>query len=804
MALSASLVKHRRGLAKLWLRWRLVIVAAAALLVVIAGANFAWRELAARSDRFRQEAIESASSAIAQSVSKLINAQSRSIRSLVEGADLASLVTGGDVQAIAAAEAEMAARMPGLLRARIVRAGTSKTDYETSPPLSFAAIDLLRRSERSAGAISPEVHLFGESAEHIALASRIEGADGVILGHVLFALDLDVLRDTMRGMQLRSGYAELQQPVGKGPALVVARHGNRADRQGAPALRIPVPSTLWRVAYWAEAAAPVGAAMPIPLWAVGALLVALVVAAAAQLMRRRGPVATPEPQPVVEGEALSGKLGALHEAGDGVPMSAALDEVAAGEPAADEALAGFSVSEIAPSIFRAYDVRGVVGETLTAEVVNEIGKAIGSEAHARGQQTLVVACDGRSSSPELLEALIEGLCATGRDVVDVGRVPTPVLYFATHYLNTGSGVMVTGSHNPPEYNGLKIMLGGDTLFGDDIQALGERVQTDDTVSGAGSRQSMEIVDEYIRRVTEDVPVALGDAYKVVVDCGNGIAGVVAPKLLRALGHDVVELYCEVDGSFPNHHPDPGQPENLADLIQAVREHDADIGFAFDGDGDRLGVVDPQGNAIWPDRQLMLFAHDVLKRDEHKGAEIVFDVKCSNLLAKVIAKSGGKPVMCKTGHSFIKNELKQRGAPLAGELSGHIFFNDRWYGFDDALYAAARMLEILLATRRKPVDVFARLPAGVSTHEMRMDMSEGEPAEFMSELLAEPRFEDGKVTTIDGLRVDFADGWGLVRASNTTPSLVLRFEGKTAEALARVQERFREVLLAVRPDLALPF
>jgi len=497
----------------------------------------------------------------------------------------------------------------------------------------------------------------------------------------------------------------------------------------------------------------------------------------------------------------------LHASPGGAAANADGLELEDGDPAAivvEEVDELPGEESLDPTIFRAYDVRGVVGAGLTASVVRRIGLAIGTEAEARGQHTLVVACDGRDSGPELLDALVEGLNATGRNVIDVGRVPTPVLYYATHYLNTGSGVMVTGSHNPSEYNGLKIMLGGDTLFGDDIQALRERVESGESASGEGTRQEMEIIDEYIRRVTEDVPVALGNSYKIVVDCGNGIAGVVAPKLIRALGHDVVELYCDVDGAFPNHHPDPSQPENLTDLIAAVREHDADIGFAFDGDGDRLGVVDPDGNVIWPDRQLMLFAHDVLKRPEHKGAEVVFDVKCSNLLAKVITKSGGKPVMCKTGHSFLKNELKQRGAPLAGELSGHIFFKDRWYGFDDALYAAARMLEIMLATRRSPKDVLSRLPAGVSTHEMRIDMREGEQTAFMERLLSEPRFEDGKVITIDGLRVDFPDGWGLVRASNTTPSLVLRFEGSTEEGLSLVQERFREVISAVDADLELPF
>jgi phosphomannomutase/phosphoglucomutase len=324
-----------------------------------------------------------------------------------------------------------------------------------------------------------------------------------------------------------------------------------------------------------------------------------------------------------------------------------------------------AVEDLSDEIFRAYDVRGVVGRTLTVEVVRLLGLAIGSEAHERGQQTVCVARDGRASSPELAMALSEGLRESGRDVIDVGEVPTPVLYFATYYLETGSGVMITGSHNPPDYNGLKIMLGGDTLFGDDIQALKQRILSKEFTAGEGKIQVLDISADYIRRVSDDIPVALGNAFKVVVDCGNGVAGNFAPKLIRALGHDVVELFCEVDGNFPNHHPDPSQPENLQDLIAAIREHDADLGFAFDGDGDRLGVVDSDGNIIWPDAQMMLFARDVLSRNP--GAEIVFDVKCTSRLAKVISRLGGKPVMFKTGHSFIKNKLKETGAPLAGEM-----------------------------------------------------------------------------------------------------------------------------------------
>ncbi len=454
------------------------------------------------------------------------------------------------------------------------------------------------------------------------------------------------------------------------------------------------------------------------------------------------------------------------------------------------------------SIFRAYDIRGVVGRTLTEEGVYRIGLAIGSEAHQRGQQGIVVARDGRLSGPELSAALIRGLRESGRDVIDIGMVPTPVLYFATFFLETGSGVMLTGSHNPPDYNGLKIVLGGETLSGEAITALYQRIRQGDFTSGEGGLQHADIGADYIRRISEDIPVALGRGLKVAVDCGNGVAGVLAPHLVRALGHEVIELFCEVDGNFPNHHPDPSQPENLADLIEAVRGQGADLGLAFDGDGDRLGVVDGQGNIIWPDRQMMLFAIDVLSRNP--GADIIFDVKCSGHLKRVIEEHSGRPVMWKTGHSLIKAKMKETGAPLAGEMSGHIFFRERWYGFDDALYAAARLLEILTGDGRPAQEIFAELPGGVATPELRLEMEESRHAAFMEKLVAVADFPDAEVITIDGLRVDFANGWGLIRPSNTTPCLVLRFEGDDEEALEQVKQRFRELLGRVDPDLALPF
>ncbi len=452
------------------------------------------------------------------------------------------------------------------------------------------------------------------------------------------------------------------------------------------------------------------------------------------------------------------------------------------------------------SIFRAYDIRGIVGDTLTPEIVTQIGKSIGSEAEARGQKTVVVARDGRLSGPSLIAALTEGLRAAGRDVIDIGMVPTPVLYFATHYLKTGSGVMLTGSHNPPDYNGLKIMLGGDTLSGDAILALKTRIDKAQFVHGAGKVEQQDIAQAYIERVTKDVK--LSRPFKVVVDCGNGVAGVLAPKLIRALGCEVIELFCEIDGKFPNHHPDPSQPKNLEDVIAAVHKHKADLGLAFDGDGDRLGVIDSKGNVIWPDRQMMLYAGDILKRNP--GAKIIFDVKCSSHLGNSITQHGGTPVMWKTGHSFIKAKIKESGALLGGEMSGHIFFKERWYGFDDALYTAARLLEILSKDKRPPHEVFMDLPDAVNTPELKLDMREGEHFKFMQRIQDSLRFEDAEISTIDGVRADFCDGWGLVRPSNTTPCLVFRFEADNEDALDYIKDQFRRQLLELDPSLTLPF
>lgn len=459
------------------------------------------------------------------------------------------------------------------------------------------------------------------------------------------------------------------------------------------------------------------------------------------------------------------------------------------------------VKEAVPqSIFRAYDIRGIVDETLTENGVNLIGRAIASEALNLGQRAIVIARDGRLHSERLSDALTKGIQSAGCDVIDVGQVPTPVLYFATHHTETQSGVMITGSHNPANYNGLKIVIDGNTLSGDAIQALYQRIESDDFERGKGTYQEQMMLPEYIGEVSGDV--RMGRMMKVVVDCGNGVAGEAAPMLLATLGCDVVPLYCDIDGSFPNHHPDPSKPENLQELIERVREEEAELGLAFDGDGDRLGVVDSAGNIIWPDRQMMLYAKDVLSRQA--GADIIYDVKCTRNLAKVIAKHGGKPIMAQTGHSLIKAKMKETNAELAGEMSGHIFFKERWYGFDDAMYTASRLLEIISAEFRPSAEIFAEFPDSVSTPELNILLEEGENFSFIEAFQAQAQFDDAKLITIDGLRVEFKDGWGLVRASNTTPSLVLRFEADDEVALERIKQLFKEQMLKTNPAIEFTF
>jgi len=451
-------------------------------------------------------------------------------------------------------------------------------------------------------------------------------------------------------------------------------------------------------------------------------------------------------------------------------------------------------------IFKAYDIRGIVGKTLTSEIVEAIGHAIGSEAKARKQTTIAIGRDGRLSGPEFAQALSRGIQKSGINVIDLGRVATPMTYFAAFQLNTNCAVMITGSHNPPDYNGLKMVLAGETLSGETIQSLHKRIETNDLAHGNGSYSQYDIAPEYIARIVGDIKVAR--KLKITVDCGNGVAGDFAAKLYRGLGCEVTELFCEVDGNFPNHHPDPSDPHNLEDLIAALKSNDSELGLAFDGDGDRLGVVTKDGKIIYPDRQLMLFAADVLERNP--GAEIIFDVKSTRNLFSWIRDHGGKPLLWKTGHSLVKAKMKETGALLAGEMSGHVFFKERWYGFDDGLYTGARLLEILSKVAN-PNFTLNALPDAVSTPELHIKLKEGENHALIARLSKEAQFTNSKeVITIDGLRVEYPDGFGLMRASNTTPVIVLRFEADNAAALKRIQDDFRRVLLGAEQKIKLPF
>jgi len=455
---------------------------------------------------------------------------------------------------------------------------------------------------------------------------------------------------------------------------------------------------------------------------------------------------------------------------------------------------------VAPEIFKAYDIRGIVGKSLTPDTARLIGRALGTEARAAGLSTIAIGRDGRLSGPALAAALADGIVGAGADAVDIGCVPTPVTYFAAYHLGTHSCVSVTGSHNPPDYNGFKMVLGGETLYGARIQGLLRRIVKADFATGKGVFCRTDVRQAYLDRIVQDVKLAR--PMKIVVDCGNGVAGELAPELFRRMGCEVIELYCEIDGNFPNHHPDPSKPENLRDVQRVLRETDAELGLAFDGDGDRLGVVTKDGEIIYPDRQLMLFAADILARNP--GATIIHDVKCSRWVGESVRFQGGVPLMWNTGHALIKAKLRETGAPLAGEMSGHMFFNERWYGFDDGLYAGARLLEIV--SRWVPEQGGANwplqhLPNALSTPELNLQMQEGEPHRLIAKLQKDGKFPGAReLITIDGVRAEYADGFGLARASNTTPVVVLRFEADNEQALARIQADFKAALESVWPGL----
>jgi len=732
-------------------------------------------------------------------------------------------------------EENLTNRLDNVIGVRILDSDLHDLELDSKPAVTNVTLELLRHLKTSETVMHEAIDA-GKPNQYVAVMFSIVGTNKV----ALLGVDFSVFKNVLPSNRLVPGYYEFWQSFANKNRTITAL-GDPQFKQGDALGVATLSDTQWRIAFWPAEPAKFSSDFEFTLFIGGLVLVILLVGVGGFLgLRKLQNLVRSDASNFVKWLLDSRNENSLLVASDfdlqvfhdmsktlvreGFSLQVA-NPVAASSSNEDSAsqnsqpLAisnssagsspGLEVSDVFQSsngtvipdaIFREYDIRGVVGDSLNSAIVKELGRAIGSEAFERGEQRIVIARDGRLSGPELIEALKQGLVESGRDVIDIGEVPTPLMYFATNVLDANSGVMLTGSHNPKDYNGLKIVIAGQTLAGEEIQALHKRIESDNMLKGSGSYQKSSVIQEYISQVTGDV--ALAQPLKVAVDCGNGIAGKIVPQLLQALGCEVIGLYCKVDGNFPNHHPDPSKPENLAELIDLVKAENADVGLAFDGDGDRLGVIDSGGNIIWPDRQMMLYSMDVLSRNP--GADIIYDVKCSKHLAKVISANGGHPIMWKTGHSLVKAKMRETGALLAGECSGHIFFKERWFGFDDALYTAARLLEVLSADTRKSVDIFKALPNSEITPEINVSISDERKFDFIAKLSKQGAFGEGKTIDIDGVRVEYQYGWGLVRASNTTPNLVLRFEGDDLESIERIKKIFKQQMMMVDSSLNLDF
>ena len=766
-----------------------------ATLLTLLGLIFAWQAWLINTEA---AAAQQADRVRAWEVKQLGEEVARVRSRIQQGTDSASvakvLLAGGD-DALKTAATVLKQALPEVVAAQFFTPDLRDVLTTNFANFGYSKAAVVVQAHRLQGIAPVQSQTEGTKGRVLAVALPVI-RDKQVLAYAYVQMPIDPLLQVFHQQDLGSARVDLRQGDGRGDLLIDSIGSSNVSTLNNAGTE--VPGSTFRIAS-AQVALPIF--LPHALWfAIALTLVSLGLGALFWYARRVGWEAVGK-QFVVRRMSRAAEPIEAH-----IPaprMESVVPKPAPVARAQPEALADTDRDTFVDrSIFRAYDIRGVVGKTLTKGVARLIGRAIGSEARSRELKEIVVARDGRLSGPELLGALIDGLRSTGCDVIDIGAAPTPVLYFATYQLNAGSGVMLTGSHNPPDYNGFKIVLGGETLSEDAIQNLYARISEGRFIDGSGGLQSMSLQNEYIERISGDVQVER--KLKVVADCGNGIAGAVAPAVLEAIGCEVTPLFCEVDGKFPNHHPDPSDARNLQDLILSVKQLKAEIGVAFDGDGDRLGVVTAAGEIIHPDRVLMLFARDVLSRNP--GAAIIYDVKCTGKLQPLILEAGGSPMMWKTGHSLIKAKMRQTGAELAGEMSGHFFFKERWYGFDDGIYAAARLLEILATDpeQRTPQEIFDELPKGVSTPELKIEMEEGEHYRFIETFQQKAKFEGGRVTTIDGVRVDWPDGWGLVRASNTTPVLVLRFDADSEDALLRIQAAFRAQILGVDSSLKLPF
>ncbi len=734
------------------------------------------------------QTLEASRDAVVQGLQAALTSQAAQLQKVLKSERVGAALASGDAEASAVAIRE---GWPGVEEVQVLDAGLDAA-YADPKAFGYSRLALLEAALADDDGKTVLRVVRDAGGQRLGLASR------VTLGQqtpavVYVRQPLLRLTSAFDAVQVPSaGYLALRQGT-----FNVIEQGASEMAGGAEALARPIGASGFRLAAAVPDVEPGTMGLgPIPSGVVALLLLAM----AGLLLLGKGKVQLPRRR--VAGTDEQGEGPTLRESLEQAPLVPA-----AGSGTPPPPVPQVPAEDIAAEIFRAYDIRGVVGRDLTPKVAALIGQAIGSVLQVQGLREIVVGRDGRLSGPDLTAGLIEGLRRAGCDVIDIGLAPTPVVYFASYHLRAGSCVAVTGSHNPPDYNGFKIVVGGETLSGDAITELYQRIREGQLHVAAepGSFQTREVNADYIQRIADDVQ--LDRPLKVVADAGNGVAGELAQPLLEAIGADVIPLYCDVDGTFPNHHPDPSDPRNLDDLIQTVKRFDADIGLAFDGDGDRLGVVTREGKIIYADRLLMLFAADVLMRNP--GALVIYDVKCSGKLSDYVLRNGGSPLMWKTGHSLMKAKMRETDAELAGEMSGHFFFKERWFGFDDGLYAAARLLEILAQRDESPSEVFEELPDSVSTPELKVPVESGTPHALVSLFVSaaqgeESPFIGARLSTIDGLRADFPDGWGLVRASNTTPVLVLRFEADDEAALERIKALFRAQLQPLLPGVELGF
>lgn len=817
-----------------------ILAVLTALLLLLAGGGTYWL-----SKNDVGQANSTAMQAVANGISLSINSQVKTLQNTVvkmaSSPDVIAAMESKDPLQMTQIATQLEQFMPNVMKLRLLPVGSNKLDKSSVPHLGNADLIMVQESLSLIKNQLPALQGEGEH-RHLAITSAIK-KNGQPIGVVLASLKFDFLQSTLNAYQISNSYIDIKQNK-----VSLAATGNLSEKKDTNNT-IKIPKTPWVVHY-----GDLDTTNQTTLYSfIGMVLFPAFLSCLACFIAYRnishflhkdhdgllsiikdltdGKNVGSYPMHFNEMKSVSSKLiqfkrsfsneKSVHQSTAKEVKSSYSDEITnvsfidTNITIDDETVntpTPLSINppepqtthkkNTLPSIFKANDIRGIVGETLTNDIIFNLGRAIGSEAKEQNISTINIGRDARLSSPKFSESLTKGIISTGVNILDLGLAPSPFVYFVAHHSDGKSGVIITGSHNPPEYNGLKTILNGNLIAGDKLKKLAQRIENENFISAEeGSvNQNTMFKNEYIGVISDDIHIVR--SMKIVVDCGNGAAGELAPLLLKTLGCEVIELFCEIDGKFPNHHSDPSKPENLTDLIKAVKEHEADIGIAFDGDGDRLGVIDSSGNIIWPDRQMMLFSKDVLALKP--GAQIIYDIKCSRHLGEQIVKNGGRPLMWKTGHSFMKEKMNETGAALAGEMSGHFFFNDRWFGSDDAIYAASRLIEILSADTRSSAEVFSDFPNSENTPEYTVELTEQESLSIMDTLSTEESFTEGKIIKIDGIRVEFLDGWGLVRSSNSMPALTLRFEADNIKALERIQDQFKTLLVKIKPDIQLPF